>query len=104
MRVAREGYSPSGYPRSSPPYARKTVRLNDVIELVGFALGGEAGERLAKRLGLWASPSTLLQHLRGAKISSSPAPMVIGVDDFAFLKGNPGVTGRSKGTSLAQSS
>lgn len=69
------------------PYARKTARLNEVLELVGFALGGEAGARLAKRLALKVSPSTLLRLLRGAKVSSFPAPTVIGVDDFAFLKG-----------------
>lgn len=69
------------------PYARKTARLNEVFRLVGFALGGEAGARLARRLALEVSPSTLLRRLRGAEIASIPASTVIGVDDFAFLKG-----------------
>ena len=69
------------------PYARKTARLNEVLELVGFALGGEAGARLAKRLGLKTSPSTLLRRLRRVPMFPFPQPTVIGVDDFAFLKG-----------------
>ncbi len=69
------------------PYARKTVRLQEILLLVGFALGGEAGTRLAGRLGMRASPSTLLRRLRGAALPSFPPPEVIGVDDFALLKG-----------------
>ncbi len=42
------------------PHARKAVRLHEVLELVGFALGGEAGARLIKRLGMTASLTTLL--------------------------------------------
>jgi transposase len=56
--------------------------------VVGFALGGEADARLAKRLALKTSPSTLLRRLHGAEIRSFPPPTVIGVDDFAFLKGS----------------
>ena len=37
-------------------YARKTVRLNAALELIGFALGGEAGARLARELGLERQP------------------------------------------------
>ena len=69
------------------PYARKTVRLREILLLVGFALGGEAGARLLVRLGLRASPSTLLRSLHGAALPSFDPPEVIGVDDFAFLKG-----------------
>ena len=69
------------------PYARKTVRLGEVLLLVGFTLGGEAGSRLAERLGMKASPSTLLRSLHGAALPSFEPPEVIGVDDFALLKG-----------------
>jgi transposase len=69
------------------PYARKTTRLREVLLLVGFALGGEAGARLAVRLGMRASPSTLLRQLHSAALPSFPPPEVIGVDDFALLKG-----------------
>ncbi len=69
------------------PYARRTARLREILLLVGFALGGEAGARLAERLGMKASPSTLLRRLHSAALPSFPPPEVIGVDDFALLKG-----------------
>ena len=68
-------------------YARKTARLNTVLELVGFTIGGEAGTRLARELGLAVSPDTLLRRLRHFS-PREPAPTrVLGVDDFAFRRG-----------------
>lgn len=70
------------------PYARKTTRLHEVLKLVGFALGGEAGARLIRRLGMVASPATLLRYVRSAATATHPVPAeVIGVDDFALLRG-----------------
>lgn len=69
------------------PYARKTVRLREILEMVGFALGGKAGARLIRRLGMEASPTTLLRYIRGAVTFPHPAPEVVGVDDFALLRG-----------------
>lgn len=68
-------------------YARKSVRLHEVLELVGFALGGEAGARLIRRLGMAASSSTLLRYIRSAATATNPAPEVIGVDDFSMRRG-----------------
>ena len=68
-------------------YARKTVRLHEVLELVGFALGGEAGARLIRRLGMTASPSTLLRYVRRAAAALHPEPHIIGVDDFSLRRG-----------------
>ncbi|MBA2443216.1 MAG: ISL3 family transposase [Rubrobacter sp.] len=68
-------------------YARKTVRLHEVLELVGFALGGEAGSRLIRRLGMAASPSTLLHYIGRAATASYPNPHIIGVDDFSLRRG-----------------
>ena len=69
------------------PYSRKTTRLREVLLLMGFALGGEAGAKLAERLGMKASPSTLLRSLHSAAPPTFEPPEVIGVDDFALLKG-----------------
>ncbi len=74
-------------PRVVDHYARKTVRLNAALELIGFAVGGEAGARLARQLGLTASPDTLLRRLREAARKESAIPRVVGVDDFAFRRG-----------------
>lgn len=68
-------------------YARKTVRLTTALELIGFAVGGEAGARLAKELGLTVSPDTLLRRLRRSSRAGETPSRVIGVDDFAFRKG-----------------
>ncbi len=51
-------------PRVVAHYARQTVRLNAALELIGFAIGGEAGARLARELGLTVRPDTLLRQLR----------------------------------------
>lgn len=74
------------------PHARKTTRLREVLELVGFALGGKAGARLVRRLGMRASPTALLRYVRGAAIADLPAPEVIGVDDFGLRRGRKAAT------------
>ncbi len=40
------------------PYARRTARLSEAFELIGFALGGEAGARVLRRLAMAGSPDT----------------------------------------------
>ncbi len=53
---------------------------------IGFALGGEPGSRLAARLAVPISGDTLLRMIRSSAIVFSP-PRVIGVDDWAWLRG-----------------
>jgi transposase len=74
-------------PKVVAHYARKTMRLNVAPELIGFAVGGEAGARLARELGLIISPDTLLRRLRQASQKESTTPRIIGVDDSAFRRG-----------------
>ena len=74
-------------PNVVAPYARKTMRLNEALELLGFLLGGEAGARASVRLGMTASPDTLLRRVRQAALPNAVTPRVLGVDDFAFHKG-----------------
>ncbi|MBA3441183.1 MAG: ISL3 family transposase, partial [Pyrinomonadaceae bacterium] len=66
---------------------RRTARLNDDLQLIGFALGGEAGAHLAVRLGMTVSPDTLLQRIRQAALPEHTTPSVLGVDDWAKRKG-----------------
>lgn len=68
------------------PFARGTDRHRDALEWIAFALGGEAGARLARELGLIVSPDTLLGHIRGAYRGNAEEVRVLGVDDFAFKK------------------
>jgi len=57
---------------------------------LGLALGGEAGARTAQRLGLVVSGDTLLRQLRRGFVAQKPipiAPRVLGMDDWAWRKG-----------------
>jgi transposase len=70
------------------PYARRTARLDSLLSLLAFALGGEPGARLVGRLGMTTSPATLLRLMRRATVPEQPTPRVLGVDDWAIRKGH----------------
>ena len=69
-------------------YARNTDRHRQALEWIAFALGGEAGARLARELGLLVSPDTLLNRIRRAFRTEVGNVRVLGVDDFGFKRGN----------------
>ena len=72
-------------------YARKTLRLQDALYLIGYIVGGRAGERIAAGLGLTVSPDTLLRRVRHVTTEKTVAPSelhVVGIDDWAFRKGH----------------
>lgn len=73
-------------PTVAAPYARRTTRLTDMLTLIGFALGGEAGKRLVAGMGLCTSPDTLLRLIRAAQEPAPATPRVLGVDDFSFRR------------------
>jgi transposase len=58
------------------PKARRTVRLRDIQQQIGLALGGEAGSRLAGRLAMPVSGDTLLRLVRASGIAISPPPRI----------------------------
>jgi len=70
------------------PYARKTTRLITTLRAIGVTLGGNAGARLAARLWLSTSASTLLRLVRTAPVLATPAPQAIGVDEWAWRRGH----------------
>lgn len=47
-------------PRVVAYYGRKTLRMNEALQLIGFLLGGEAGSRATLKLAMRTSPDTLL--------------------------------------------
>src|SRR5215217_4451996 len=68
--------------------ARTTDRRREALEWIAFALGGEAGARLARELGLLVSPETLLNRILGASRGNAEHVRVVGVEDFGFRRGN----------------
>ena len=70
-----------------PAYARRTVRFTDSLRSIAFALGGEAGCRLATQLRMPTSPDTLLRLIRQTHFPPVSQARIVGVDDWAFRKG-----------------
>ena len=73
-------------PKVAADFARRTLRLNESLTALAFALGGEAGRRLAEKLGFLISADTLLRRIRQSADKLPATPRVLGIDDFAFLK------------------
>lgn len=74
-------------PRVVDYYGRKTRRMNETLALLGFLMGGEAGSRATQKLAMPTSADTLLRRVRQAKLPAIAPPRVLGVDDFAFRRG-----------------
>jgi len=68
-------------------YAHRTLRLRSLLEEIGLALGGRPGCRHCKRLAMPTSRSTLLRMVRALPERTIAAPVVLGVDEFAFRRG-----------------
>jgi transposase len=75
-------------PTVAAPWARRTLRLAQRLLAYGLALGGEAGARLAARLGLRSSPDTLVRLVQAAPTPATSAPQSIGVDEWAWRRGH----------------
>ena len=79
-------------PSITGKHAQETNRFTEMLQSVGYALGGRAGKRLGVRLGLRISGDTLLRRVKRAARSrpaSTPIP-VVGVDEWAWRKGYSG--------------
>jgi transposase len=71
------------------PWARRTLRLMAHLLAIGLALGGAAGVRLSRALGLTVSRNTLLRAIRRTPCPTINPPQVLSVDDFALRKRHP---------------
>jgi len=74
-------------PRVAAAHARKTCRLAQALCKIGFALGGQAGSRLAAQLHMATSGDTVLRLVRRAPPGPTPTVAIAGVDDWAWCKG-----------------
>ena len=68
-------------------HAQRTERLNTALGEVAFALGGQAGSRLAKKLNISISGDTLLRIIRRTPAPVVNEPRIVGVDDWAKRRG-----------------
>lgn len=74
-------------PAVMAPNARETLRLSEVVGLIGYVLGGLPGERLLHRMGIRSSDDTVLRRVKHrASGASQPSVRVLSVDDWAWRK------------------
>jgi transposase len=71
----------------APAYARSTHDKQHSTQEIGLALGGNPGARLAAVLNEPASASTVLRRIHAVEQPAVGRVRVLGVDDWAFLKG-----------------
>ena len=69
------------------PTARRTMRLTVLLGVYALQSGGEPGARLLKAGGMKVSPDTLLRLAKAMMTQDVAAPSILGVDDFAFCRG-----------------
>lgn len=69
------------------PKARRTTRLGESQLAIGFAVGGEPGSRLSRKLAMPVSGDTLLRTIHSAPLPGLFAPTVVGIDDWAWRRG-----------------
>jgi len=69
------------------PRAQRTCSARELVRVIGEAIGGEAGARLSQRLGMKCSAATVLRFVRQAALPSSSTVRGVGVDEWAWRKG-----------------
>nr|WP_280175170.1 ISL3 family transposase [Micromonospora cremea] len=69
-------------------YGRRSPLLRQTLEKIGLALAGRAGARLADRLGLVTSRSSVLRLVRALPDPPVGTLTAVGVDDFALRRGH----------------
>jgi transposase len=75
------------FPDLLQSYARLTNRLREALVVLGLATCGELTSRLAPKLGMTVKPTTILRRLRAVPVSPVETVRMLGVDDFAWKKG-----------------
>jgi transposase len=76
-------------PAVAGPYGRQTCRDREALLAIGYALGGEAGCRLARRLGFESSADTILRTMNQTVSAEAASDVkVLGVDDWAWRRGH----------------
>ena len=74
-------------PQVTLSWTRRTCQFTSHLLTIGLALGGAAGVRLSRQLGYNLSQKTLLNLLVKQPLPAIKLVQTLGVDDFAFRKG-----------------
>jgi transposase len=74
------------FPSLTLPRVKFTLRLQEALRDVGFALGGEAGVRLGRHLSIPGSADTILRLIKRAELSVASSPRVVGLDDWSWKR------------------
>ncbi len=74
------------FPSLMLPRVKFTLRLQETLREMGFALGGEAGARLGKHLSIPGSPETILRLVKQPQLPAACSPRVVGIDDWSWKR------------------
>jgi transposase len=74
-------------PDLAPAFAQRTARLTTTLQRLALTLASKSGVPLLARCGMPVSPSTLLRVQRQLSLPTPPPPRIIGIDEFAFRRG-----------------
>src|SRR5436190_4361220 len=69
------------------PHAQRTKQLQEALCQLGLVIGGQAGARIGKELGISGSRDTILRLVRRRELPTPSKPRVIGIDDWARKRG-----------------
>jgi transposase len=75
------------FPTLVPVRGRYSLGVCAALRQVGFAVGGRAGARLTRALGLPGSYRTIVRLIHCAPFPLFAAPRVIGLDEWAWRRG-----------------
>ena len=68
-------------------YARRTRCLETVLQHIAFEMSAEATSRVCQRFNVQVSPDSVLRLIRKISFSQIKPVRVLGVDDWAFKRG-----------------
>lgn len=69
------------------PHGRRTGRFQDLVAYLGRAMGGRPAQALGRRILLRVSKDTFLRGAVRPTNEPFPRPRVVGIDDWAWRKG-----------------
>ena len=75
-------------PHIVPVHGQRTTRLTTILRAITFEVNAEAGSRITQHLNMPISADPLLRVMRHTVLEPASTPRVLGVDDWAFKKGN----------------